>query len=395
MYLPVSSKDIVHFYQYLCAHILITSKQFLLLINVPIQDHTQQLALYEVFTWDIPHGNFSACYNINTKYIGITQDKIMAVELTEHQFYICRDANGKFCHINTPLQPLTKPPSCITAIYAKNTASINMSCSLQIKNTSSISIPMSIAPNVWILTSAPSAATTGITVICPEVGTRSITPQKPIYILCLPPTCSTSSPHFHLPPHCEIWALTINISLETANLNIINMSSLDFHIWQHLEDHWNETQLHHLAKILSVPTAQLYKHIFSDNKPITPFTSSNESINDTTFIWTLFLHTGVYVTAIGSLIPAGLRIFCCNFFWCWPTRLPLQPDSMQYTIVDDDVEPAPIYRCNGKARPCENHDLHIEWEPTWTESQQKQQTQAKGVPASWLLDTTSNIWGTW
>ena len=45
---------------------------------------------------------------------------------------------------------------------------------------------------------------------------------------------------------------------------------------------------------------------------------------------------------------------------------------MQYTIVDDDVEAAPIYRCDGKAsqptRPHKNHDLHIECIPTWTES---------------------------
>ena len=43
---------------------------------------------------------------------------------------------------------------------------------------------------------------------------------------------------------------------------------------------------------------------------------------------------------------------------------------MQYTIVDDDVEVAPIYRYNGKAllptRPSENHDLAIECLPTWT-----------------------------
>ena len=78
--------------------------------------------------------------------------------------------------------------------------------------------------------SAPSAATTGITLICPEVATRSITLGKPILILCLPPTCSTTSPHFHLPPPYETQALTVNISLNTANLNIINISSLDFHI---------------------------------------------------------------------------------------------------------------------------------------------------------------------
>ena len=50
---------------------------------------------------------------------------------------------------------------------------------------------------------------------------------------------------------------------------------------------------------------------------------------------------------------------------------------MPYTIVDDDVEVTPIYRCNGKAfpptRPHENHGLVIEHLPAWTESQCKQQ----------------------
>ena len=79
--------------------------------------------------------------------------------------------------------------------------------------------------------------------------------------------------------------------------------------------------------------------------------------------------------AVESLIPAGLGIFCCYFFWCQPARLvcqPLQPGDMPYTIVDDDVEAAPIYRCNGKAlqptRPCKNHDLAMECLPTCMES---------------------------
>ena len=66
---------------------------------------------------------------------------------------------------------------------------------------------------------------------------------------------------------------------------------------------------------------------------------------------------------------------------------------MQYIIVDDNIEAAPIYRCDGKAgqpivRPWENHDLNMEWEPTWMESQQKQQIQSKAVPTSESLDTT-------
>ena len=75
--------------------------------------------------------------------------------------------------------------------------------------------------------------------------------------------------------------------------------------------------------------------------------------------------------AIGSLIPAGLGIFWCYFFWCQPARLahqPLTPGTMQYTFVDDDVEAAPIYRCSGKASqpigPNKNHGLHMEHIPT-------------------------------
>ena len=45
---------------------------------------------------------------------------------------------------------------------------------------------------------------------------------------------------------------------------------------------------------------------------------------------------------------------------------------MQYTIVDDDVEVAPIYRHDGKdpqpTRPCENHGLAIDHLLTWLES---------------------------
>ena len=38
LHLPVSSKDTLHFHQYLHTHSLIANKQVLLLIDVPIQD---------------------------------------------------------------------------------------------------------------------------------------------------------------------------------------------------------------------------------------------------------------------------------------------------------------------------------------------------------------------
>ena len=66
--------------------------------------------------------------------------------------------------------------------------------------------------------------------------------------------------------------------------------------------------------------------------------------------------------------------------------------------MDDDVEVAPIYRCNGKesqpTRPCENHGLAIEHLPTWLESQCKQQLKSFIVPVQGSLDKSSKIQGT-
>ena len=124
MHLPVSSEDTHHFYRYLCIHILIADEQFLLLIDVPIQDHAQQLEIYQVFNLVIPHGNLSACYNIDTKYLGIAYDEMKAQEILEQWFIACQQANRQFFSINTPLQPPANPPSCIAAFYAKNKARI-------------------------------------------------------------------------------------------------------------------------------------------------------------------------------------------------------------------------------------------------------------------------------
>ena len=48
LHLPVSSEDTLHFYHYLHTHVLIANKQFLLLIDVPIQNQSQQLTIYKI-----------------------------------------------------------------------------------------------------------------------------------------------------------------------------------------------------------------------------------------------------------------------------------------------------------------------------------------------------------
>ena len=181
---------------------------------------------------------------------------------------------------------------------------------------------------------------------------------------------------------------------------MINILAQDFCIWKHLGNNRSNVQLQHLTTIPSIPVHKIYQHLLNDTLPIMPFDMDKESTEHTGSIWTLFSHPGIYVTAIGSLIPVGLGLFCCYFFWCQPARLacwPLQPGNMQYTIVDDNVEVAPIYRCDGKelqpTRPHENHGLDVEHLPTWLESWCKQQLKSLVVPVQGSLEKSSKIQG--
>ena len=112
---------------------------------------------------------------------------------------------------------------------------------------------------------------------------------------------------------------------------MVNVSALDFHVWQHLEDNRNETQLQLLTTIPSILVNKIYQHIINGTQHIIPFNTTDESTEDTDSIWTLFSYTGIYLTAIDLLMPAGLGIFYCYSFWCQPARLacrPLQPGDM-------------------------------------------------------------------
>ena len=182
MHLPILPEDALHFYRYLSTHVLIADEQFLITNCVPIQDCTQQLEIYGVFNLAIPHGNFQACYSINNRHLGIMHDETKAVEISKEQIKTCHKANGQFCSLNTPLLPLTNPPTCISAFYAKDKANIKKRCSLQIRKASSVSIPTSVAPNAWIITSPIAAVQSGITHIFPGETPRSIIPHPSTYL---------------------------------------------------------------------------------------------------------------------------------------------------------------------------------------------------------------------
>ncbi len=400
MHLPISSSDTLHFYRYLRTHVLIAENQFLLLIDVPIQDRGQHLQIYEVFNLLIPKGNTSVKYDITTKYLGVTYDETKAVEISQPNFDSCLRENGQFCQINGPLQPLSNPPSCITALYTHSSKEIDAQCALSFSKMPKVFIPIALSPNLWLITTQPNSAVKTLTMICPEKASQIVELHEPFHVLRMPPACSATSKHFHLPPRYEDHPMNINISLDQANLNAINVSTPEFRIWQHIDEDLNDTHLARLSEIPAVPVADLYKKMIDVDGPIRKF-STESDMEDPSPIWNFFTHPGTYIGGLGGFITTGICIYCCVSYWCKPAsrkRRSFAQSRRSVLRVDDDVEAAPIYRSAGVVeklvRPRENHVLSTHLPTPRPESRDKQPVQSKGVPALGSLANPAGILGT-
>ena len=67
-----------------------------------------------------------------------------------------------------------------------------------------------------------------------------------------------------------------NVSLDTANINVINILILDFRIWQHFSSNWTPPHLQKLANVLEVPVTQLYRGMINNSEPIPSFTIEDD-----------------------------------------------------------------------------------------------------------------------
>ena len=196
IYLPIPSSDPLHFYRYLQSHILVEENQFLPLIDVPIQDRAQQIQIYKIVNLPVPVGNYSMRYTMDNKYLGVTYDRTKVMDIPEDQFKLCKEANGQFFPLMTPLQPLTNPPSCVAALYTKNSREINHLCELTTKTQPELYLPIPLTSNMWAIISSPFKQQLPVTVICPTKPAMSIHISPPIHILRLEPACSATSQHF-------------------------------------------------------------------------------------------------------------------------------------------------------------------------------------------------------
>ena len=148
--------------------------QFLLLIDVPIQNRAQQLQIYEIFSLPVPHSSLTVQYKINHTYIGVTYHETKAVAIKDLQYRTCEHANKEFCRKHAPFPSLTNWPLCVTSLYAKNDQVMKEQCSLVVSHMPHIFKLIAVVSDLWIIPSNPQTLGSEMTIICPDKASSTV-----------------------------------------------------------------------------------------------------------------------------------------------------------------------------------------------------------------------------
>ena len=345
MNLPVSSEDSLHFYRYLRSHVLIFKGEFLLLIDIPIQDQSQSIRIYEVINLPLPNGNITAKYHLDRRYLGITYDETKAIPLTDRQFETCKAENGQFCVLDTAQQSLSNPPSCLTALYTQQSDKVHELCSIAFTKTPRSFEPVNLAPGVWIVISSPTAPPEKMTLICPDKPPQLLRLDTPLHVLKTPPACSATSTFYQIPPKYQNHSLTVRFSMDIAKLQTFNMTIPDFRLWKHLpRSNLNTSKLERLTELPPVPVSGLYESLMTQPIPRLSKEDSKGPFDD----WKAI--TGLVLGIVGLLTLIGIGLYCLKFRIIPARRcrsLPRTPAKRD--IVDEDIEIKTFY--SGKRSP--------------------------------------------
>ena len=268
------------------------------------------------------------------------------MDIPEEQFKLCKEANGQFCPLLTPLQPLTNPPSCVAALYTKNSREIDRLCELTTKAQLEIYLPIPLAPNVWAIISSPFKQQLPVTVICPTKPVASIHISLPIHILKLEPAYSATSQHFHLPPKYEDSHVMMNFSIYNANLDIIDISSASFRIAQHIPSVQQHETLEKPAALPSVPIKRITMELMGE-------VLQETLLSDKPF----WLHPSFLMGCIGFIASIMSTVACIAkkkvAAWKPPALtgfLSLCRKDKNNTKMDDKDMDTPVYRPSGIIR---------------------------------------------
>ena len=101
----------------------------------------------------------------------------------------------------------------------------------------------------------------------------------------------------------------MNVSLDTANIKAINISTLDLRISYHIyHSNWMSPHLQKLANVSEVPVTQLYNCMINTSEPVHSFTIKDDG-EDPSLIWTILMHPRTYIGTFATIFAVCTGVY--------------------------------------------------------------------------------------
>ena len=201
--------DLWHFYKTLTCTTIVEEDKILVVVPVPLLDSNDDFEVYRVHNLPIPFnasdGVMSgsvASYQLEAEAIAVNTQRTNFVLLTQRELEGCSKPSIGFCSIKSPVYPISLNRFCITALFMKNTETVEQNCRPMVRLNAVLPMAEYLTDGNWIITTQRKLV---FSLVCQENegGTREIEVQPPLDIIRLPMSCSASNEYMSLMPYYQ------------------------------------------------------------------------------------------------------------------------------------------------------------------------------------------------
>ena len=197
-------EDIWTFYKTLTCTTLMESKQFVVIISIPLLDNIASFEVYKIHNMAIPlngsnQTNILATYSLESEAIAVNKQRTQFAALSNSELRDCSDPLKAYCTFMSPVYAIMSTKMCVIQVFLGQREGINKFCKSIISTNAPSPQARYLTDGHWVITSATPLI---FSVLCNSTSytTKVITTKTPVDIVSLELTCSAFNGYMTLLP---------------------------------------------------------------------------------------------------------------------------------------------------------------------------------------------------
>ena len=200
--LPFHISQIRSFYKSLVTTILPGTGGFQVVTVLPIVHSQSVYEIYTTATVPVPQLQYklAANYKLEARHFAISQDRSKYILLSEKEYEHCKVSKMAYCSVKSPSFSVKGAPTCVIALFLKDSALIDQVCTKQLFNASKVPSIVPLFGSKWLISTYDLFR---LDVTCDDDSgsprTTSLTVNPGVQIADVGQDCSAHSDYFQIP----------------------------------------------------------------------------------------------------------------------------------------------------------------------------------------------------